>query len=66
VSTVPGATVQSVDYTSTAFNIHVTTPGDLPPVDTLIQDLQGQVPNGSPIVVISSVGQQIDAGTVGQ
>lgn len=62
---VPGASVVSVDFESPDVRIQVQTPGDLPPVDELVADLEGQIPNGLPVIITTSVGQEIDAGTVG-
>jgi uncharacterized hydrophobic protein (TIGR00271 family) len=65
VSQVPGARVQNVDFVSNELTVSVQTPGDVPPVDRLVADLEGKVPNGIPVTVTTTVGQQIDAGTVG-
>jgi uncharacterized membrane protein len=43
----------------------VQTPGDLPPVEEFVADLDGQVPNGFSIIVRTSVGEEIEAGTIG-
>ncbi|MEG3630936.1 TIGR00341 family protein [Streptomyces poriticola] len=61
----PGASVTSVDATSRTMHIHVRTPGELPPTQSLLDRLDGQIPNGIPIVVDTSRGQRIDAGVVG-
>jgi uncharacterized membrane protein len=66
VSTVPGATVKDVSFSSNALTISVQAPGDLPPLDRLLADLDGRVPDGIPVVVTSTVGQQVDAGIVGR
>ncbi len=65
VAEVPGASVDSVTFASPDFLVEVQTPGDLPPVDELVADLDGQVPNGFSIIVRTSVGEEIEAGTVG-
>ncbi len=65
ISSVPDATIQGVDFASNEVFVRVQTPGDLPPVDELVADLEGEIPNGIPIVVTTSVGQLIQAGTVG-
>jgi uncharacterized hydrophobic protein (TIGR00271 family) len=65
VSEVPGASVQKVEIASNAVYVHVQTPRDLPPTDRLVTDLQGRIPNGIPVVVTTSLGEQIEAGTVG-
>ncbi|MFJ5282090.1 DUF389 domain-containing protein [Streptomyces parvulus] len=61
----PGAAVTSVDARSRTLYIHVRSPGDLPPIDGLLDGLRGQVPDGLPIVVDSTRGRQITAGQVG-
>jgi uncharacterized membrane protein len=65
VSDVPGASIQSVDNSSTDFVVHVQTPGDLPPVEHLVAALEGRVPDGFQIVVSTSLGEEIEAGQVG-
>ncbi|MFJ3827668.1 hypothetical protein ACIPWI_06825 [Streptomyces sp. NPDC090046] len=61
----PGAAVTSVDAQSRTLYVHVRSPGALPPVADLLDDLEGQVPDGVPIVVDAARGQQIIAGKVG-
>ncbi|MFE0581717.1 DUF389 domain-containing protein [Streptomyces sp. NPDC058874] len=61
----PGASVQSVTAQSQTLYIQVRSPGELPPVDSLLADLQGQVPDGVPVVVVTTQGRQIQAGHVG-
>jgi uncharacterized hydrophobic protein (TIGR00271 family) len=65
LSHTPGASVTSVDTQSRTVYVHVRGPGDLPPVGDLLSDLEGQVPDGVPIVVDAVRGQQIAAGKVG-
>ena len=65
VSQTPGASVAGVDFVSNEIHVQVQTPGDIPPVDELLDDLDGQVPSGLPVVVITSLGQRIEVGTVG-
>ncbi len=65
VAEVPGASVQSVTFASPDFLVEVQTPGDLPPVEDLVADLDGQVPDGFSIIVRTSVGEEIKAGPVG-
>ncbi|MEN3585077.1 TIGR00341 family protein [Streptomyces sp. ZYX-F-203] len=62
----PGSTVTSVDAQSRTMYIHVRTPGDLPPLQPLLDSLEGEVPTGIPVVVDSSRGQRVDVGTVGR
>ena len=61
----PGASIESVTVVSKTVYVHVQTPGALPPTQELVADLDGQIPNGIPIVVTTTVGQHIDAGVVG-
>src|SRR5690606_25504843 len=61
----PGASVTSVDAYSRTLHIHVRTPGELPPVQSLLDQLHGQIPDGIPVVVDASEGRRIDAGDVG-
>lgn len=61
----PGASVTSVDAYSRTLHIHVRTPGELPPVQSLLDQLHGQIPDGIPVVVDASEGRRIDAGNVG-
>ncbi len=65
VSTVPGASVDSVDVVTRDVYIRVRTPTELPPVEGLMSALAGQIPSGVPIHVTTSLGSQIDAGEVG-
>ncbi|MEU3556262.1 hypothetical protein [Streptomyces fragilis] len=55
------------DAASRTLYVHVRAPGDLPPVEDLMRDLEGRVPDGIPIVVDTALGRgrRIDAGTVG-
>ncbi|WP_432043372.1 TIGR00341 family protein [Streptomyces cadmiisoli] len=62
---VPGATVTRVDAVSTTLHIHVRVPGDLPPVESLVDRLEGRIPDGVPVVVDATYGRRIDAGRVG-
>lgn len=66
VSAVPGASVTGVDFVSTTAYVNVHTPSQLPPTEQLVAALDGQLPTGTTIVVTTSVGEQIQAGTVGQ
>ncbi len=61
----PGATVTSVDAQSRTLYIHVRGPDELPPIQALLSDLEGQIPDGVPIVVDTTRGRQITAGRVG-
>jgi uncharacterized hydrophobic protein (TIGR00271 family) len=66
IADVPDARIQSVDIASNRVYVYVQAPGDLPPVADLVTALEGEIPNGIPVVVTTSVGQKIEAGTVGQ
>ncbi|WP_030191010.1 DUF389 domain-containing protein [Streptomyces violaceorubidus] len=61
----PGAEVTSVDAQSRTLYIHVRGPGELPPIKGLLNELEGEVPDGVPIVVDAVRGRQITAGSVG-
>jgi uncharacterized hydrophobic protein (TIGR00271 family) len=61
----PGASIQSVTVESHTIYVNVQTPGGLPSTSQLVADLAGQIPNGIPVVVTTTVGQQIAAGVVG-
>lgn len=61
----PGAAVVNVQADSRTLYIQVRAPAGLPPVDSLLAALKGQVPDGVPVVVTSTTGRQIQAGRVG-
>ncbi|MFD0259089.1 DUF389 domain-containing protein [Kitasatospora indigofera] len=61
----PGASVISVQAQSRTLYIQVRSPVELPPVDQLLADLVGEVPDGVPVVVVTTQGRQIQAGRVG-
>jgi uncharacterized hydrophobic protein (TIGR00271 family) len=65
ISAVPGASVEDVKFVSNRAFVRVQTPGDLPPVQDLLTMLDGQVPKGIPVVVTTSLGQNIEVGVVG-
>ncbi|MEV3929328.1 DUF389 domain-containing protein [Streptomyces sp. NPDC049944] len=65
LSHTPGASVTSVEAQSRTLYVHVRSPGGLPPLDDLLSDLEGAVPDGVPIVVDSTRGERIAAGKVG-
>ncbi|MCD9899186.1 hypothetical protein LUR56_01625 [Streptomyces sp. MT29] len=65
LSDTPGAEVISVEAQSRTLYVHVRSPGGLPPISDLLSALEGHVPNGIPIVVDATRGQQIQAGKVG-
>ena len=65
VSQVPGASISGVEVVSSEVYVNVQTTGDVPPVDELTSSLAGQIPDGIPVVVTTSLGEEIDAGVVG-
>jgi len=65
IEATPAASVSSVDFTGIDLVIGVQTPGSLPPVDELVTDLEGQLPNGVDVVVTTTLGERIEAGTLG-
>jgi uncharacterized hydrophobic protein (TIGR00271 family) len=65
ISAAPGANVVEVEFVGTDLYIRVQTPGDLPDVASLVVDLDGVLPTGIPVVVTTSVGERIEAGTTG-
>jgi uncharacterized hydrophobic protein (TIGR00271 family) len=66
LSGVPEAEVTDVTFTSSSFRIEVRVPpGDLPPTDELLSDLDGVVPDGLAIVVDTTYGEEIDVGKTG-
>jgi uncharacterized hydrophobic protein (TIGR00271 family) len=60
-----GAGVETVDLKSATFEVQLRTPGILPPTDDLITRLDGKVPDGFSITLVTSVGGTVDAGTIG-
>lgn len=65
LSSVPGASVEDVDFVSNQMVVRVQTPTDIPSTDTLMADLRGKIPNGISVTVVTSLGQEFDAGVVG-
>lgn len=63
---VPEARVTDVSVVSRTVYVTVQTPGPLPPADDLVSRLDGQIPNGIPVALKTSLGEQIEAGVVGQ
>ncbi|MEU2801546.1 hypothetical protein [Streptomyces sp. NPDC007117] len=61
----PGASVTGLDATSRTMYFHVRTPGDLPPLESLLERLEGRIPDGIPVVVDASRGRRNDVGVVG-
>ena len=65
IAAVPDARITGVDSRSRTFIVHVETAGDLPPLNTLLADLKGRVPNGFLVVVETTVGQHFAVGAIG-
>ena len=61
----PGASVSDVTITGSDLVIEVQTPDAVPATDTLLRDLRGTVPDGVSVVVTSTLGESVEAGTVG-
>ncbi|QKW21199.1 DUF389 domain-containing protein [Kitasatospora sp. NA04385] len=61
----PGAQVVDVRAHSRTLSVLVRTPAELPPVESLLAALRGQVPDGVPVVVTTTEGRRIEAGRVG-
>jgi uncharacterized hydrophobic protein (TIGR00271 family) len=62
---VPGTTVEDVEADGTTVYVHVLTPSDVPSPAGLTASLKDQVPDGIQVVIVTSVGEEIDAGAVG-
>jgi uncharacterized hydrophobic protein (TIGR00271 family) len=63
---VPDAEVTGVQFSTDAFKVQVRVPpGQLPPTDGLLRALDGTVPDGLTIVVDTTYGEEIQAGTTG-
>ena len=65
ISEAPGASVQKVDFETNTFHVYVQTPQEVPPIEELVSDLDGQVPSGFSLVVTTSLGQDIEGGVIG-
>ena len=65
VETTPAASVSGVEFNGTDLVIGVQTPGSLPPVFQLVTDLEDQLPSGIDVVVMTTLGERIEAGTLG-
>lgn len=57
----PGAAVDGVEVNGTEIRVAVRTPGELPTTTPLVERIDDVVPGGFPIVVVTSVGEEIDA-----
>lgn len=58
---VPGATVEGVEVGAAGVRVAVRTPGELPTTAALVERIDDVVPGGFPIVVVTSLGEEIDA-----
>jgi uncharacterized hydrophobic protein (TIGR00271 family) len=65
ISSVPGAEIQGVNFVSTDLYINVQTPQKLPPIDSLLNELDTDLPGGITIIVTTSIGERIDVGKTG-
>jgi uncharacterized hydrophobic protein (TIGR00271 family) len=65
VSSTPDASIEDVHADGSTVVVTVLSPGPLPPAEDLVTSLAGQVPSGIKVVVVTSVGQEIQAGSVG-
>ncbi|GAA4934938.1 DUF389 domain-containing protein [Streptomonospora halophila] len=61
----PDASVTRVYTASTTMHIEVRVQGSPPPVDPLLADLRAQLPDRLGLVVETTYGERLDAGTVG-
>jgi uncharacterized hydrophobic protein (TIGR00271 family) len=66
VADVPGAKVEGVELNATTFEVSVKTPGALPPTHLLLEALNGKVPDGLRVKVLSTLGTTVDLGVIGQ
>lgn len=66
VEETPGASITNVDAVSNTFYVSVQIPADLPPVESLMTDLKGVVPDGFRVVIESSQGERLGSRTVGE
>ena len=63
---VPQAEVTDVEFASSSFRVQVRVPpGNLPPTDDLLRELDGVVPDGLSIVVDTTYGEEVDVGKTG-
>lgn len=65
ISAVPGASIEGVDFASTNMYVHVQTPDRVPPVADLMAELEDVVPDGISVIINTSLGEQINAGSIG-
>lgn len=66
LSGIPKAEVTDVQFASSSFRIQVRVPpGELPPTDQLLHELDSVLPSGLSIVVDTTYGEEVDVGTTG-
>jgi uncharacterized hydrophobic protein (TIGR00271 family) len=66
LSGIPKAEVTDVQFASSSFRIQVRVPpGDLPPTDELLRELDAVLPSGLAIVLDTTYGEEVDVGTTG-
>jgi len=66
LSGIPDAEVGDVRFASSSFRIEVRVPpGTLPPTDLLLRGLDQVLPDGLPIVVDATYGEELEVGTTG-
>jgi uncharacterized hydrophobic protein (TIGR00271 family) len=59
------ATVTDVEFHALVAHVYIQHTGELPSYDELLADLDGVIPDGITVVVDSTVGQEVEVGTVG-
>lgn len=62
---VTGSTVTQVSYSGSQIEIDVSAPEELPDPDVLMRSLEGAVPSGTPVILVTSFGEREDLGSVG-
>lgn len=61
----PGAVVTGVELQGGTMLVSVLAPAELPPVEELLEALEGAVPDDLELVIDATVGQEVEAGPVG-
>ena len=65
LESVPEARIEDINFGSNTVYVQVLSPEPLPPVADLLAGLNGEIPNGIEVVVLSNLGQEVRAGAVG-
>jgi len=66
LSGIPNSEVNDVQFTSNSFRIQVRVPpGQLPPTNELLKELDAVLPEGFSIIVDTTYGEEVDVGTTG-